>query len=49
MRLGDNSVIDLGGHPLDFTGWRRLLRNTGMLASNGLLPRAALEAIRRPR
>ena len=42
-------VTDLAGQPLDFTGGRRLLRNTGMLASNGLLHRAALEAVRRAR
>jgi 3'(2'), 5'-bisphosphate nucleotidase len=42
-------VTDLAGQPLDFTGGRRLLRNTGMLASNGLLHRAALEAVQRTR
>jgi 3'(2'), 5'-bisphosphate nucleotidase len=42
-------VTDLTGQPLDFTGGRRLLRNTGMLASNGLLHRTALEAVRRVR
>ena len=42
-------VTDLAGQPLDFTGGRRLLRNTGMLASNGLLHRAALEAVQRAR
>lgn len=40
-------VTDLAGQPLDFTCGRRLLRNMGMLASNGLLHRAALEAIHR--
>jgi 3'(2'), 5'-bisphosphate nucleotidase len=40
-------VTDLAGEPLDFTGGRRLRRNTGMLASNGLLHRAALEAVQR--
>jgi 3'-phosphoadenosine 5'-phosphosulfate (PAPS) 3'-phosphatase len=40
-------VTDLAGQPLDFTCGRRLLRNMGMLASNGLLHRAALEAIQR--
>ena len=42
-------VTDLAGQPLDFTCGRRLLRNTGMLASNGLLHRAALEAVQRAR
>jgi 3'(2'), 5'-bisphosphate nucleotidase len=40
-------VTDLAGQPLDFTSGRRLLRNTGMLASNGLLHRAALEEVQR--
>jgi 3'(2'), 5'-bisphosphate nucleotidase len=40
-------VTDLAGQPLDFTSGRRLLRNTGVLASNGLLHRAALEAVHR--
>ena len=40
-------VTDLAGQPLDFTSGRRLLRNTGMLASNGLLHSAALEAVQR--
>ena len=40
-------ITDLAGTPLDFTTGRRLLHNTGMLASNGLLHAAALEAIRR--
>ena len=40
-------VTDLAGQPLDFTSGRRLFRNTGMLASNGLLHRATLEAIQR--
>jgi 3'(2'), 5'-bisphosphate nucleotidase len=40
-------ITDLAGTPLDFTTGRHLLRNTGMLASNGLLHTAALEAIRR--
>ena len=42
-------VTDLAGEPLDFTAGRRLLRNTGMVASNGLLHRAALEAVQRAR
>jgi 3'(2'), 5'-bisphosphate nucleotidase len=41
-------VTDLAGQPLDFTDGRRSLRNTGLLASNGLL-RAALEAVQRAR
>jgi 3'(2'), 5'-bisphosphate nucleotidase len=40
-------VTDLAGRPLDFTTGRRLCRNTGLLASNGVLHRATLEAIRR--
>ena len=42
-------VTDLAGQPLDFTSWCRWLRNTGMLASNGLLQRAALAAVQRAR
>ena len=38
-------VTDLAGQPLDFMSGRHLLRNTGILASNGLLHRAALETI----
>ena len=40
-------VTDLGGGPLDFATGRRLLRNQGVLASNGLLHVAALEAVQR--
>jgi 3'(2'), 5'-bisphosphate nucleotidase len=40
-------VTDLVGQPLDFGCGRRLFRNDGMLASNGLLHAAALEAIQR--
>lgn len=40
-------VTDLAGQPLDFTTGRRLLRNEGMLASNGLLHPAALDAVHR--
>lgn len=40
-------VTDLGGGPLDFATGRRLLRNQGMVASNGLLHTAALEAVQR--
>ena len=38
-------VSDLAGRPLDFTAGRRLLRNQGILASNGRLHEAALLAI----
>ena len=38
-------VSDLGGRPLDFAAGRRLLRNEGILASNGRLHVAALLAI----
>jgi 3'(2'), 5'-bisphosphate nucleotidase len=38
-------VTDLAGHTLDFAAGRRLHRNAGLLASNGLLHAAALEAI----
>ena len=40
-------VTDLDGLPLDFTTGRRLLRNTGLLASNGLLHDAVLNIVRR--
>jgi 3'(2'), 5'-bisphosphate nucleotidase len=40
-------VTDLTGRPLDFASGRRLSRNTGMLASNGVLHPATLEMIRR--
>lgn len=40
-------VTDLGGQPLDFGGGRRLLRNVGMLASNGVLHAEALAAVQR--
>ncbi len=39
-------VSDLFGRPLDFTQGRQLSRNIGVLASNGLLHEAALEAVR---
>jgi 3'(2'), 5'-bisphosphate nucleotidase len=42
-------VTDLRGEPLDFTNGRRLLRNMGMLASNGPIHRAVLEAVQRAR
>jgi len=40
-------VTDLTGQSLDFASGRRLIRNTGLIASNGLLHRAVLEALRR--
>ena len=40
-------VTDLVGRPLDFTTGRRLLHNEGILASNGRLHTAALDAIQR--
>jgi 3'(2'), 5'-bisphosphate nucleotidase len=40
-------VTDLGGLPLDFTTGRHLLRNTGLIASNGVLHDAVLEVARR--
>lgn len=39
-------VTDLDGLPLDLTTGRRLLRNTGLIASNGLLHDAVLEVVR---
>lgn len=39
-------ISDLDGKPLDFTTGRALLNNRGVLASNGLLHPAALEALR---
>ncbi len=39
-------VTDLRGRPLDFTRGRELTANFGVLASNGLLHEAALEAVR---
>jgi 3'(2'), 5'-bisphosphate nucleotidase len=39
-------VTDLGGLPLDFTTGRHLLRNTGLVASNGLLHDAVLSVVR---
>jgi 3'(2'), 5'-bisphosphate nucleotidase len=38
-------VTDLTGRSLDFASGRRLLRNTGVIASNGLLHLAVLEAL----
>jgi 3'(2'), 5'-bisphosphate nucleotidase len=40
-------VTDLTGQSLDFASGRRLQRNTGMIASNGLLHGPALEALQR--
>jgi 3'(2'), 5'-bisphosphate nucleotidase len=39
-------VTDLDGLPLDFTTGRHLLRNTGLIASNGLLHDAVLGVMR---
>ena len=38
-------VSDLAGRPLDFSTGRRLVNNSGLLASNGWLHDAALRAI----
>jgi 3'(2'), 5'-bisphosphate nucleotidase len=38
-------ISDLDGKPLDFTTGRRLTNNRGVLASNGILHDAALEAL----
>lgn len=40
-------VTDLDGLPLDFTTGRELLRNKGLIASNGLLHDAVLDVVRR--
>lgn len=40
-------VTDLDGLPLDFTTGRHLLRNTGLVASNGLLHGVVLNVVRR--
>jgi 3'(2'), 5'-bisphosphate nucleotidase len=42
-------VTDLAGRPLDFTAGRRLLWNTGVIASNGRLHETVLDAIRHQR
>ena len=42
-------VTDLDGLPLDFTTGRHLLRNTGLIASNGLLHDAVLDVARQRR
>jgi 3'(2'), 5'-bisphosphate nucleotidase len=39
-------VTDTEGRPLDFTTGRRLLNNSGLVASNGVLHEAVLDAIR---
>jgi 3'(2'), 5'-bisphosphate nucleotidase len=39
-------VTDLNGRPLDFTTGRHLLRNTGLIASNGILHDAVLGVVR---
>jgi 3'-phosphoadenosine 5'-phosphosulfate (PAPS) 3'-phosphatase/SHS2 domain-containing protein len=41
-------LTDLDGRPLDFTAGRRLTRNTGIIATNGLLHDAALAAVHVP-
>jgi 3'(2'), 5'-bisphosphate nucleotidase len=38
-------ITDLGGNPLDFTSGRMLVNNRGVLASNGLVHTAALNAL----
>jgi len=38
-------ITDLAGQPLDFTAGRTLARNRGVLASNGYLHAAALQAV----
>jgi 3'(2'), 5'-bisphosphate nucleotidase len=40
-------ITDLEGRPLDFTAGRTLARNRGVLASNGHLHAAALQAVQR--
>ncbi|MEW6717019.1 MAG: 3'(2'),5'-bisphosphate nucleotidase [Chloroflexota bacterium] len=42
-------VTDLDGHPLDFSVGRTLVRNRGVLASNGILHEAALMALKKIR
>lgn len=39
-------VTDLNGKPFDFTQGRRMMKNTGLFASNGYLHAAGLEAVR---
>ena len=41
------TVTDLKGDSLDFSQGRRLMKNTGVCASNGVLHEMALEAIRK--
>jgi 3'(2'), 5'-bisphosphate nucleotidase len=38
-------MTDLAGQPLDFSAGRRLVRNVGLMASNGLLHEASLNAL----
>lgn len=40
-------VTDMEGKPLDFSQGRKLFNNSGVIATNGLLHEAVLEAIRR--
>jgi 3'(2'), 5'-bisphosphate nucleotidase len=40
-------ISDLDGKPLDFTTGRKLVNNRGVLASNGILHPAALEALQK--
>jgi 3'(2'), 5'-bisphosphate nucleotidase len=40
-------VTDLDDRPLDFTTGRQLLRNRGLVASNGLLQDAVLDVVRK--
>jgi 3'(2'), 5'-bisphosphate nucleotidase len=40
-------VTDINGLPLDFTTGRNLVRNTGLIASNGVLHEVVLEVARR--
>jgi 3'(2'), 5'-bisphosphate nucleotidase len=40
-------ITDLDGKPLDFSHGRQLIKNRGVLASNGLLHQIALDAIRK--
>lgn len=45
LREAGGQITDLAGKPLDFTAGRTLANNRGILASNGLLHRAALQAL----
>ena len=46
LQEAGGTVTDLDGKALDFTQGRRLESNRGVLASNGYLHDAALEALR---